>query len=325
MKNKSTISITGSTGHLGINLIKALLDKEYRVKALIRHASFPLIHPNLSWIKGDLNNLDSLSKLTDNSDAIIHCASAISLGEMDKESIYEVNVKGTENLLKACLKKPIRFVYISSSTATQDPMHHEVFDENRPYRTDKKFYYAWTKAQGEKKVLDYIKNKRFDAYILRPSAIIGPEDPGPSRFGRTILDLYLGKLPFITNGGYNMVDVRDLSLTIINSLTKAERGAIYLTGGQYISLTDLAKLARPSNTPSVLSLDLLIRLLPLINLYDKIFKLKWPINKESLTTLKYAPERMNCSKAINDLGHTNRAIQLSVEDLIQWFKKNDIK
>lgn len=325
MNNINTISVTGSTGHLGINLIKALLDKEYSVKALIRQLSFPLIHPNLTWIRGDLNNLECLSRLTDNSDAIVHCASAISLGEMDKKSIYKVNVEGTENLLKACLNKPIRFVYISSSTATQDPEQNEVFDENRPYRSDKKFFYAWTKSEGEKKVLHYIKNKGFDAYILRPSAIIGPEDPGPSRFGRTILDLYLGKLPFITDGGYNMVDVRDLSQTIINSLTRAEKGAIYLTGGQYISLTDLAKLAKPSNMPSVLSLDLLIRLLPLINLYDKIFKLRWPINRESLTTLKYAPERMNCSKAINDLGHSNRATHHSVEDLIQWFKNNNVK
>jgi dihydroflavonol-4-reductase len=57
-------------------------------------------------------------------------------------------------------------------------------------------------------------------------------------------------------------------------------------------------------------------------LYDSVFKLKWPINKESLITLKYAPKRMDCTKAIKELGHTNRATQESVEDLIQWFKEN---
>jgi len=324
LKNKNTISVTGGTGHLGINLIKILLDKEYLVKALIRHKSFPFLHPNLTWIQGDLNNLDSLNSLTDKSDAIIHCASAISLGELDHNTIYEVNVKGTKNLLKACLDKPIRFAYISSSTATQDPLYDEVFDENRPHRSNKSFFYAWSKAQGEKHVLDYVKNKDIDGYILRPTAIVGPEDPGPSRFGRTILDLYNEKLPFITDGGYNMVDVRDLSLTIINSITKAEKGSVYLTGGQYISLRELAKLACPDKTPSVLPLDLLLKLLPFIKLYGKIFTLKWPINKESLTTLKYAPKRMDCAKAINNLGHKNRATQTSVEDLIQWFTKNDI-
>ena len=322
MKNRITISITGGTGHLGINLIKILLDQEYLVKALIRHASLPLIHPDLTWIKGDLNNLEALSNLTDNSDAIIHCASAISLGEMAHDSIYEVNVTGTQNLLKACLGKAIRFIYISSSTATEDPIKNEVFDENRSYRSDKTFFYAWTKAQGELQVLEKIKKNNLDAFIIRPTAIVGPLDPGPSRFGRTILDLHKGKLPFITDGGYNMVDVRDLSQTIVNSISKGKKGSIYLTGGQYISLHELAKIACPTKIPSMLSLDLLIKLLPVINLYGRIFKLRWPINKESLTTLKYAPKRMDCSKSIKELGHTNRATQNSVEDLIQWFNEN---
>lgn len=318
------ISITGGTGHLGINLIQALLEQNFLVKALIRHSSFPLSHPNLTWIQGDLNNLEILALLTDKSDAIIHCASAISLGEIDHESIYEVNVTGTQNLLNACLDKPIRLAYISSSTAVEDPLEDEVFDENRPYRSDKSFYYAWTKARGEIEVLQRVKNNNLDAYIIRPTAIVGPEDPGPSRFGRTILDIHLGKLPFITDGGYNMVDVRDLSQTIINSLLRAQKGSVYLTGGQYINLKKLAKMAHPTKTPLLLPLKLLIGLLPFIELYDRFFKLKWPVNKESLNALKYAPKKMNSAKAIKELGHNNRAIENSIEDLIRWFVKNKI-
>jgi len=322
LKPLKTISVTGGTGHLGVNLINALLEQKFLVKALIRHSSFPLYHPNLVWVKGDLNNLEALAQLTDKSDALIHCASAISLGEMDRESIYEVNVTGTENLVNACLDKPIRFAYISSSTAVEDPLNDEIFDENRPYRSDKAFYYAWTKAQGEKVILHSVEHNNLDAYIMRPTAIVGPKDPGPSRFGRTILDIHLGSLPFITDGGYNMVDVRDLSQTIINSISRAKTGSVYLTGGHYISLKKLAKIAHPTKTPLLLPLNLLIMLLPLINFYDRFFKLKWPVNKESLTALKYAPKRMNCSKAKKELGHTNRATRNSVEDLIQWFIKN---
>ena len=324
LKHIKTISITGGTGHLGINLIKALLDEEYKVKALIRNSSFPFIHPLLTWVKGDLSNLEALSQLTDKSDAIIHCASAISLGEMDHDTVYEVNVNGTKNLIQSCLQKPIRFIYISSSTATEDPLQNEVFDENRPYRSDKAFFYAWTKAQSEILVLENVEKNDLDAIIIRPTAIVGPEDPGPSRFGRTILDLSKGKLPFITNGGYNMVDVRDLSRTIINSISMAKKGGVYLTGGQYISLKELARIACRTKTPSLLSIDLLIKFLPFIKIYDQFFKLKWPINKESLTTLKYAPKRMDCSKAIKELGHSNRETQHSIKDLIQWFNENDM-
>jgi len=325
LRNKKTISITGGTGHLGINLVNALLEQGYKVKALIRHSSFPIEHPNLNWINGDLNNLKALSQLIDQSDAIIHCASAISVGEMDHDLIEEINIKGTQNLAKVCLHKPLRFIYISSSTATKDPLKNEEFDENRPYRADKKFFYAWTKAQGEIQILEHVEKNELDAFVIRPTAIIGPEDPAPSRFGQTILDLHRKKLPFITDGGYNMVDVRDLSQTIINSISKGKKGEIYLTGGQYVSLKELALLACPTKTPTILSINLLINLLPLINLYDQFFKLKWPINRESLNALKYAPKRMNCSKSIKELGHSNRATANSITDLIEWFHKNNIK
>ena len=325
MTKKRTISITGGTGHLGINLVNALLEKGYLVKALIRHSNFPIIHPNLIWIKGDLNNLEALSQLIDQSDAIIHCASAISVGEMEHDLIEEINIKGTQNLVSVCLHKPIRFIYISSSTATMDSLDDEVFDENRPYRSDKTFFYAWTKAQSEIQLREQAEKNDLDVVIIRPTAIIGPEDPSPSKFGRTILDLHKERLPFITDGGYNMVDVRDLSQTIINSISKGKKGGIYLTGGQYISLKELAFLACPTKTPRILSLNLLINLLPLINLYDRIFKLKWPVNGESLNALKYAPKNMNCSKSINELGHTNRATSNSIADLIEWFNKNNIE
>lgn len=323
MKNSKSIAVTGGTGHLGINLIKELLQQGFIVKALIRNSSFPIIHENLTWIEGDLNNLTALEKLIDNCTVIIHSASAISLGEKKQDLVYDVNVKGTRNLLATCLHKPIRFMYISSSTVVEDPVNDEVFNENRSYKADKSFYYAWTKAQAEKDVLKYIAEYNLDACIIRSTAIIGPEDRGPSPFGRTIKDLNLGQLPFITEGGYNMIDVRDLSTTIVSSISRAKKGSIYLVGGEYVSLKDLAKMANKSKVPRSLSIDFLVKMLPLIQVYEKFIPLKWPISKESLSTLKNAPKKMDCSKAKKELGHKNRPVQESVTDLIEWFHKSN--
>ncbi|WKK66049.1 NAD-dependent epimerase/dehydratase family protein [Lutimonas zeaxanthinifaciens] len=320
-----TVAVTGSTGHLGTNLIKHLLDRNFRVKALIRKGTTPWSHPQLDWVQGDLLSLDSLSKLIQDCNYLVHCASAISVGEGNHDLIYRVNVEGTRNLLNCCLNSDIRFAYISSSTATEDVTGREIFDESRPYREDKSFYYAWTKARAEELVLDYVDQKKLDAYILRPTAILGPEDPQISRFGRTILDMHRGELPFITSGGYNMVDVRDLCKTIENSLTKATKGSVYLTGGHYITLRELSKIANPKKTIPVLSVNLLLKLLPVINFYDKLFPLRWPVNKESLMTLKNAPKNMNCIKAQKELGHSSRPVKESVEALITWFQENNIK
>ena len=322
MKNSKFIAVTGGTGHLGINLIKELLRKNFNVKALIRHAAYPFNHENLTWVEGDLDNIKALEKLVDGCHAIIHSASAISLGEKDQDLVYQVNVIGTQNLLKACLNKPIRFLYISSSTVVEDPIEEGLFNEDRPYRVDKSFYYAWTKAVAEQQVLNYESNQNLDACIIRSTAIIGPQDFAPSPFGRTLLDLHLGNLPFITDGGYNLIDVRDLVTTIISSISRAQKGSIYLVGGEYMSLKNLAKMTGKSKVPHSISIDLLIALLPIIRVYEKLFTLKWPITKESLSTLKFAPKNMDCSKAITELGHKNRPLQETINDLIQWFHKN---
>lgn len=322
MTNPASIAITGGTGHVGINLIKKLLDQGFLVKALIRHPSLPFSHKNLTWIHGDLENTQALATLVDDSQVLIHSAGAISLGEKNQDLVYRVNVTGTENLLNCCAKKPIRFLYISSSTVAEDPVNDAVFDENRPYRTDKTFFYAWTKSLAEQKVLEAVKKDGLDACILRPTAIIGPEDLTPSPFGKTILDLHKGSLPFITKGGYNLVDVRDLVDTLIFAITKAQKGHIYLLGGSYVSLKDLAKMANKSKIPMTLSIDLLLSLLPVIKLYDRLFPLKWPISKESLTTLKNAPKNMDCTKARTVLGHKNRPVQQTVDQLLNWFNNN---
>lgn len=322
MNHNTYISVTGGTGHLGRNLIEMLLGQGQKVKALKRNLETPYQHPNLTWIQGDLSDLIKLNSLLDKSAAIIHCASAISLGELNQDLVYDVNVTGTCNLLKACSERDIKFIYISSSTAVQDSMDNELFDENRPYKSDTKFYYAYTKAIAEQQVLSAVEKNNLDACIIRPTAIIGPADHHPSRFGATILDLYSAKLPFITDGGYNMIDVRDLSQTIINCISMGKKGRVYLAGGQYLSLKELSKLVNPDKIPPSIPVDFLILILPLINLYDKLFKLKWPVSRESLYTLKFSPKKMDSSRAIKELLHKSRPIKNTLVDLIKWFNEN---
>lgn len=322
-EKKKQIAVTGGTGHLGRNLIDLLLQQGNSVKALKRSKNTPFEHENLTWISGDLKDNNALQTLIKDCSAIVHSASVISLGEIDQDYVYDVNVNGTTNLIKACSGKHIKFIYISSSTSVTDPLGDEVFNEDRPYKSDTRFHYAYTKAIAEQEVLKAVNTNDLNACIIRPTAIYGPTDHIPSRFGATILDIYNGKLPFLTDGGYNMIDVRDLSQTVINSISMGKKGGIYLTGGEYISLENLSKLINPSKIPMKIPVDLLISILPLINLYDRIFKLKWPISKESLYTLKYSPKKMDSSRATKELMHQSRPIKNTIDDLIQWFKENN--
>jgi dihydroflavonol-4-reductase len=325
MVNNDQIVVTGGSGHLGASIIQMLLNQGKSVRALYHRFKPEIEHKNLSWIQGNITQSESLEGFVENSHAIIHSAGLISVGEKNKEEVYDTNVGGTENVIQACLNKKIRLIYISSSTAVQEKPSNEIFNEDRAYKTEKDFTYPWTKAVAEQKVLKAVKSSNLDAIIIRPTAIVGPPDFQPSRFGQTIWDMAKGKLPAITTGGYNIIDVRDLSQTIINSITRGKKGEIYLAGGHYISLQQLAQAANPNRNPICISLAWLILLLPILNIYSRIFPLRWTITKESLMTLKHSPKKVDSSKAIENLGHEIRPISETINDLIQWFNKENNK
>jgi dihydroflavonol-4-reductase len=300
-----------------------LIEQGYLLNCLYRKTRLPEESSRVKWVQGDLRETDKMGSLFEDAETLIHCASVISIGEDNRDDVYQINIKATEKLIAQCVEKKIRLVYISSSTATVPDNPERVLDEKAPRVHSDEFFYGWTKARAEELILSAVADQGLDAIILRPTALIGPPDEQPSRFGRTILDLYTGKLPMISSGGYDLLDIRDFSQTVINSLKKAKKGEVFVTGGKFYSLKELAEAVNPSRVPPVISIDLLLVLLPLIRLYQKFVPLRWPINRESLMAIKQGPSRVDSSKAVEQLSHRFRPLQESVRDLIGWMKKND--
>lgn len=322
---KGNISVTGSTGHLGSVLIPMLLEQGYSIKCLYRNKKLPIKGHELTWVKGDMKDDAALSELLKGSEAVIHCAGIISVGEGNHDEVFEINVRGTERLIRQCLAKKARLIYISSTTATALNENKTVLNEESPLVETREFFYGWTKARAEELIHKAVSKENLDALVLRPTALIGPPDRGPSRFGKTILDLRAGRLPMISSGGYDMLDIRDFSQTVINSIKMGKAGCVYVTGGRYYSLKELALLINPDKIPPVISLDLLLGLLPLIELYEKIFPLRWPVNRESLLTLKKAPKKVDSSKAHHELRHHSRPLEQSIGDLVEWNEKSNVQ
>ena len=315
------IAVTGGTGHLGYCLIQNLVKKGYVVTALYRKSIPELEHSNLSWIKGDITDVDALKLLVEKASVMIHSASLISVGNQDAKEVYRVNIDGTKSILKACQNRPIRMIYISSSVAVKETINTVIYDENRPYKTEKDFSYDWSKALSEQLVLTDVKDKGLDAFIIRPTSIVGPPDYRPSYFGQTIKDLSSINMPITIRAGYNLVDVRDVAHTIINSIAQGSAGEVYLVGGFYIHLKQIAELLHPHKKFFSLPINVLLGLLPILKWYQKIFPLKWLITKESLITVKRAPKLMDSSKAIKYLNHQIRPTSETLTDLLEWFKK----
>lgn len=177
-----SILITGGSGFLGKAIIRELLcddalikPKEIRVFDIKKYEGDHLAHIN--FIKGDIQDLESLKRASENVDLIIHSAAIIDWGVKSDEEVLAINVGGTENVLQACIENKVRkLVYTSSLDAVYTGSPLRDIDESQAYPEKHQTSYCRSKYLSEKMVVN-ANSKELQTCILRPSDIYGEEDP----------------------------------------------------------------------------------------------------------------------------------------------------
>jgi nucleoside-diphosphate-sugar epimerase len=155
-----TIAVTGATGFIGGMLTEHLLTAGYRVRALTRPRSahkLPQL-PGLEAVSGSLQDSESLARLLQDTDAVVHCAGAVrGVTAADFDS---VNVDGVKQLVRVALSRSTRprFLSLSSLAARAPQLSH----------------YASSKRQGEQALASMAEDMEWVA--LRPPAVYGPGD-----------------------------------------------------------------------------------------------------------------------------------------------------
>ncbi|MCX8118559.1 MAG: NAD-dependent epimerase/dehydratase family protein [Desulfobacterota bacterium] len=200
--------VTGGTGFIGSHLVEALLKRGDEVRCLVRNRH------DLKWLKGlpveiaegDCTDPYSLKEAVKGVDLIFHSAGVTKA--LKEETYFEINARGTENLLHACLEaNPSlkRFVYLSSQAAA-GPCQIEGLkkesDDCNPVSP-----YGRSKLAGEEACLEH--TDQLPIVILRPTAVYGPRDRDVYAFFKI---LSLGFKPVFKNhdGSLSLCFVDDL-------------------------------------------------------------------------------------------------------------------
>lgn len=172
------IFVTGATGRVGTNLVKALLERGYRVRSGVMREDpkrEKLQGLDTEVVAADLTDPQALDRAVEGVDAVIHTACVMGRPpSMSRSEYFDINVKGTFYLLDAASRRADRlakFVYISSDSvypAAYDPCYTPV-DENHPKRPYDD--YMLIKNLCEQMVLEAWREHGLQATILRPGAI----------------------------------------------------------------------------------------------------------------------------------------------------------
>ena len=126
----SLFLVTGGAGFIGSNLCEAILDLGCRVRCLDdlstgkrENVEMFLDHPNYTFFKGDIKDLDTCMKATEGVDYVLHQAAWGSVPRSIEMPLFyaQNNIMGTMNMLEASRKNGVkRFVYASSSSVYGD-------------------------------------------------------------------------------------------------------------------------------------------------------------------------------------------------------------
>lgn len=321
------VALTGATGHVGAALLQELTNRNIAVKTLIRgNDTRTCTGLPVEIIKGDLMDTDALALLMQDCDAVIHCAAVISINGDAKGLMQQTNIAGTQKVVDNALLAGIkRFIHISSIHAFKQQPEIDVLDETAAPADEKSYAYGRSKYASQQIALA-ANNKNMEVLVINPTSIIGPFDFKPSLMGKAIIDLYKGRLPFIFNGGFNFCDGRDVACAIVNALSMGKPGEIYLTGGEWHSLTELtqvlSKVSSKKVQPFALSLFAGKLGLPFIKL------LATATNKEPLYTIEVLDalfkdnRNISSGKARAALHYTSRPFEQTIHDTFHWFKNN---
>ena len=170
-----TALVTGGGGFLGLAIVEQLLARGDQVRSFSRGTYPGLAELGVGVLRGDLSDAQAVGTACAGCDVVFHVAAKAGIWGR-YAAYYEPNVRGTQNVLAACLEHGVpRLVYTSSPSVVFDGRSMEGVDESIPYPRAHHTHYSATKALAEQAVLA-ANGERLRTLALRPHLIWGPRD-----------------------------------------------------------------------------------------------------------------------------------------------------
>lgn len=208
------ILVTGPLGWLGIGLVRSLVygltdcdnlkdpDSSLRIRCLVLPgqdgAMLQAISDRIEITVGDLRSEQDCARFCAGAEGAVLFHTAGIIHPYRISEFYEVNVKGTINLLDAAIKSRIKraVVVSSNSPCGCNPHPDHLFDEDSPYNPY--MNYGRSKMLMELATKERSEAKRIETVLIRAPWFYGPNQPPRQKlFFKMIRD---GKAPIVGDG-----------------------------------------------------------------------------------------------------------------------------
>ncbi len=310
--------VTGATGFVGSAVVRSLLRRGNGVRVLARPSSDlrNIAGLDVEVFYGDLLAEDGLAEALRGCGALYHVAAYYGTKEVDSQTMYEVNVRGTKTLMRAALKAGVtRVVHTSTIGTIGQPADGSLTTEETPFNLwDVCSHYAKSKYLAEVTVLSMCEHG-LPAVVVNPCAPVGARDIKPSSTGQRVLDYLQGKLPSFIEGGINFISVADVAEGHVLAAEKGRVGEKYILGhreGNLLLSDFLALMERVSGQKRPRAARRLVLTLRLAR------------RSVAEPQTDFRPKALTCdpSRAIRELGLPQTPLETAFAEAVAWFRQN---
>ena len=277
------ILVTGGAGFIGRHLVDFLLNSHAitvydNLSNSSENISKSLIKKRVQFVKGDILDYDTLVKSSKGFDLIIHLAAETDVTEsvLHPKKVEDVNVNGTINILKSCIKNNIKKIIFASSAAVYGDSKIAVTEDTE---TNPLSPYGASKLVAENQIKKTAKNNGLDYVILRLFNIYGKRQDNQCTdvISNFVENISKSNPPVIYGDGKqtrDFVSINDVIDAFDYAIKTKSSGTYNIASGKSISIKELAKI--------------------ILDVYDKKIEIKY--NPASKKDIRYSQADVTLAK-----------------------------
>ncbi len=320
--------ITGGTGFLGSNLAAALVNRGWTVRILRRQNSSlrALEGIPVEEAIGDILDPPSLCSAMQNCQTVFHAAGLAQYWRVPRETVYQVNVDGTRNVLQAAQSVGVERVVHTSSIAAFGIPETALVNETHGFpATSEGWAYGHSKYLAEQEVAIAVA-QGLSAVIVNPAIIMGPRDINFVG-GELVRASLKGQLRIVPPGGSSTIHVNDVVYGHIAAAEKGRNGERYILGAQNLTHWEMADtLAQVTGGAKPIAV-LPKATLPMLGwAVDTFNRLRGgtPLVSGEQIRLSAHLFFMDSTKAVTELGLPQTPFQKAAQDAWDWYKTHKL-
>lgn len=322
--------VTGGTGFVGSHIVEELLRRGVEeVRCLVRSDPKWLTDLDVEYVEGDLSTIEVLWEALEDVTHVYHVAGITRAPSW--EPFYEVNVRGTLNLMGAIQHAApnVERVLVMSSLAAVGRADGGPVTEDAPLQPVSN--YGQSKAQMEVALKDTheMKSSYWESLpltVVRPSAVYGPRD-------RDILDFFQAVkrhvCPIVggANATVSLVHARDLAVGTVDAATSPTtlRETYFLGSARPYPWSEIKAAATDALDTWALTIPVPGPLVGAVGAASEAWG--WlsgsypPLNRDKAREIRHACTTCSIQKAQQHFGYQpDISLEEGVAETIQWYE-----